>query len=67
MTRKISTGLKLAIKAAGTEADLARKLNVTPQAVNKWNDVPLDRVLQVEKATGVPREKLAPQMYERAT
>jgi DNA-binding transcriptional regulator YdaS (Cro superfamily) len=65
--RKISTGLKLAIKAAGTEADLARKLHITPQAINKWADIPLERVLQVERATGVPREKLAPQMYERLT
>jgi DNA-binding transcriptional regulator YdaS (Cro superfamily) len=51
-------GLKLAIEAVGNAETLAGKLNITPQAVSQWKKVPLARVFQVERETGVSRHKL---------
>ncbi len=62
--RKISSGLKAAIKAAGTKANLARACGVTPQTIQRWHQIPRDRIVQLEKALGVPRETLAPELYK---
>lgn len=35
----------------------------TSQAIGQWTQVPAERVIAVEKATGVPREKLRPDIY----
>ena len=57
-------GVKRAAKAVGGKSALARLLNITPQALNNWkNGVPRKRIIQVERVTGVPREKLAPELY----
>ncbi len=55
-----------AIEAAGNMSKLARLIGVTPQTVQKWNErgrVPAERVLQVERATGIARHKLRPDLY----
>lgn len=46
--------------------DLAKKINVTPQAVSLWKRVPAEKVVDVETATGIPREKLRPDLYRPA-
>jgi len=43
---------------------LAKKLGLTPTAVLKWLRVPADRVVEVERVTGVPREKLRPELFQ---
>jgi DNA-binding transcriptional regulator YdaS (Cro superfamily) len=53
-------GLEAAITASGTAVQLAAHLGITPQAINNWQRVPLARVADVERATGVPREVLRP-------
>lgn len=63
---KNKAGLDRAIEAAGSTSALARLLKVTHQAIAQWDEVPLKRILDVEKATGVPREILRPDMYQRA-
>ena len=63
MSKKISTGLKLAIKACGSKSELARRLGVQRQAVQKWPSIPLKRIVKAEEVTGIPREKLAPEIY----
>ncbi|MFG8076923.1 transcriptional regulator [Pseudomonas aeruginosa] len=58
-----------AVKAAGGQSALARILNVTPQAVQKMcalGRVPAKRVLEIEKATGVSRHELRPDLYPLA-
>lgn len=57
--------LKKAIKAAGSQSELARKLELTPQAVQGWTKkgLPAERVIQVERETGVSRHELRPDIY----
>ena len=62
-TKEKSKGLARAIKAAGSVAKLATALQVTRQTVYYWADVPAERVVDMEKATGVPREELRPDLY----
>jgi len=59
-------GLNKAIKAAGSISALARKLNIKRQAVAQWNAIPLERVVDVEKATGVSRRELRPDLWDEA-
>ena len=61
-------GLTEAIRACGTVRELAIRLSangrkITEQGVSKWTCVPLGRVVEVERATGVPRERLRPDLY----
>jgi DNA-binding transcriptional regulator YdaS (Cro superfamily) len=55
--------LERAIKAAGGLAALAEPLGITAQAISQWDEVPPLRVLAVERATGVPRTELRPDLY----
>ena len=59
----MTPGLKEAIENAGNPAKLAAKLGVSRQAVSKWEDVPMRHIIAIEKATGVPRERLRPDLY----
>lgn len=56
-----------AIKAAGGLQGLAEKCGVRYQAIQKWRSgkVPAERVLQVERMTGISRSSLRPDIYPR--
>ena len=58
------TGLEAAIRALdikGTPAELARRLGLSRVALYNWNGViPLKRLAEVERITGLPREILRP-------
>jgi DNA-binding transcriptional regulator YdaS (Cro superfamily) len=56
-------GLKRAIDAVGGKVALAKALGITHQALTGWQQVPPLRVLAVEKATGISREVLRPDLY----
>lgn len=58
------TALKKAIKKAGGQSALARKLGISHQSIQQWVVVPLKRVKQVSEITGVPREELAPELFK---
>ncbi|MCP4615979.1 MAG: helix-turn-helix domain-containing protein [Bradyrhizobium sp.] len=52
--------------ADGNMSELARKVGLTPQAVQKWcarGKPPAERVLEIERVTGVPRYELRPDIY----
>lgn len=52
-----------AVDNVGSSKELARLIGVTPQAISQWKAVPANRVIAVEKATGVHRSKLRPDLY----
>lgn len=56
------------IRTVGKAKDFAAKIGVSPQAISQWDRVPVDRVLDVEALTGIPRHDLRPDIYpaERA-
>lgn len=55
--------LQAAANAVGGRAQLASLIGVTKSAVYQWRRVPAERVLAVEAATGVPRQRLRPDLY----
>ena len=50
----------------GRRIFLARALGVTPGAVSQWDRVPAERVIDVERLTGIPRHDLRPDIYPQA-
>lgn len=55
-----------AANAVGGQSALARTLGCTPQAVQRMcatGRIPAERVLQIEKASGIPRHDLRPDLY----
>jgi DNA-binding transcriptional regulator YdaS (Cro superfamily) len=65
----MTTSIKKAVLAAGSQSALARAVNVTPQAVHQWVEygrVSHKKVIDVERATGVPRQELRPDLYPDA-
>lgn len=56
---------KRAIIAAGGPAALGRMLNISGSAVGQWQEVPADRVIDVERAIkALPwRQILRPDLY----
>lgn len=50
-------------KIGGASA-LARAIGrITPQAISQWGRVPAERVLDVERVTGVSRHELRPDIF----
>ena len=56
-------GMRLAIEAAGGIGALARGLGIRQPSVSGWSRVPAERVVAVEKMTGINREQLRPDLY----
>ena len=45
-------------------AEIAAACKVSPQAVHKWlKKVPAERVLELERVTGISRHQLRPDLY----
>lgn len=59
---ELKTGLK------GNTA-LAKALDgaVSPQAISQWDHVPLARVFDIERVTGIPRHELRPDFFGTET
>lgn len=64
-------GLERAIEQAGGQAALAKLLGVRQSHVSNWKNrnarVPAERVLQIERVTGVSRHELRPDLYPAET
>ena len=67
MSETPQEALKRAVKIAKGYAALGREIGITGEAIKQWDTVPPLRVLQVERATGVPRYLLRPDLYPLAT
>ncbi len=59
----MSDALIRARKAIGCNAKLGRALGISGQADSQWDRVPAERVIEVERATGVSRHELRPDIY----
>lgn len=59
----MNQALEKAIVAAGSVTRLGNRLGITSQAVSQWRRVPAERVIEVERATGVSRHELRPDIY----
>jgi TorA maturation chaperone TorD len=59
-------GLEEAIRAVGGVGALARALGISQPSVSSWNRVPSERVIAVEKVSGVGRHILRPDLYPEA-
>jgi DNA-binding transcriptional regulator YdaS (Cro superfamily) len=57
-------GLRILIKTMGSSRALAEVLKISHQAVLQWRKVPAERLLDIERLTGVPRAVLRPDLYE---
>ena len=58
-----AAALRRAIERAGGQAEFARLIGITAQAVSQWDEVPPLRVLAVERVSGVSRCELRPDLY----
>jgi hypothetical protein len=56
-------GLRLAIEAMGSLAALANALKLHRGTVHHWERVPYAQLLAVERATGIDRSILRPEMF----
>lgn len=67
MTPTPFQALKRAVEAVGSQSEFSRLLGVSQTAVWKWlqssKRLPAEHVLTVEKATGVSRHWLRPDIY----
>jgi DNA-binding transcriptional regulator YdaS (Cro superfamily) len=62
---KADKGLKAAIAAVGSKTRLAAKIGLSQQAVSLWRRIPAERIIVIERATKVPRERLRPDLFRR--
>lgn len=51
----------------GRKSALAVCLDLTPGAVSHWGLVPAERLLAIEKYTGIPRHQLRPDLFDGYT
>lgn len=54
--------LQAAIDSYGL-TPLAKRLGIRPQSLIQWRRVPLRRVVDFETVTGIPRERIRPELY----
>ena len=57
------TPIEKAIKAAGGLSALSRELGIDRAGIRRWEAIPAKWIIQIEHATGVPREELRPDLY----
>jgi len=65
MQRMQDATFKALLRGKGEKARLARALGVDKATVTRWTQhrVPAESVLEVEKATGIPRTTIRPDIY----
>lgn len=54
---------KILGRERGLKLKVARELHITHGAVSQWRRVPAERVLDVERVTGISRSELRPDLY----
>jgi DNA-binding transcriptional regulator YdaS (Cro superfamily) len=59
----MDTGLERVIGHFGNKSAMATALQIARQAIQQWDRVPVNRVLEIERMTGIPRTELRPDIY----
>ena len=59
----MTDGMSIIRAKRGLMAKIAKDLGVTRSAVTKWDRIPAEVVVEVERITGMPREQLRPDLY----
>jgi DNA-binding transcriptional regulator YdaS (Cro superfamily) len=63
----LETSTTKAVRAAGSQAQLRRLLDVPQSTLNSWlrrkMELPPQHVLKVERSLGIPRHELRPDIY----
>lgn len=49
-----------AVESAGGVSKLASAIGITRSAVSQWDEIPMDRVFDVSRVTGIPAHELRP-------
>jgi DNA-binding transcriptional regulator YdaS (Cro superfamily) len=60
--------LKQAVSVCGSSKLLGQAINVTPERVRMWlhrDNLPAEYVIAIERATGVSRHELRPDIYPK--
>lgn len=55
--------LKYLDEEHGRRVKLAGDLGITPGAISQWSRVPIERVNEIERLTGIPRAHLRPDIF----
>lgn len=63
MSKKRDAVLVYIFSSKGAMAQIAEACGITIQAVADWSRVPAPHVLTVERVTGIPRERLRPDVF----
>lgn len=50
----------------GRKSALAKALKIAPAAISQWETVPAERIFDVSRFTGLPIEKLRPDLVKAA-
>jgi DNA-binding transcriptional regulator YdaS (Cro superfamily) len=61
--RSRSEVLASVIEAGGGPSELGRRLGIASQSISEWRRVPADRVIDIERITGIPRSVLRPDLH----
>jgi DNA-binding transcriptional regulator YdaS (Cro superfamily) len=54
------------IVSLGSLSEVARRLGVSRQAIAQWDKVPVKHLRVISEMTGIPCQKLRPDLYEKA-
>jgi DNA-binding transcriptional regulator YdaS (Cro superfamily) len=63
MSETPEQALDIAIAAAGGFTRLGRMLGISGEAIMQWKRAPAQRVLDIERVTGVAKERLRPDYW----
>lgn len=58
------TGMELIRAKRGMISKIAADIGLTRGAVAMWQTVPAERILAIERITGIPRHELRPDLWE---
>lgn len=59
----LAAPVRRCVEAAGGIKPYCKAVGRTRQAIYSWKKIPADLVVKSEKVTGIPREKIRPDLY----